>query len=168
MPLALHVLRENGQADDMGHLCLALVYCRMTRLLYLWRGWPNRNAEILGVQRQQILLELRKDWDPYDKYKGSTDPAIQALIYRSCFKEVAVIQLVRICQAHGRLWTAELRSWIHKSCEHKVTSLINEDGFRRQRHKCSMASTQKGRPQRAFGCFREEHVADDVHHYAEV
>ena len=31
-----------------------------------------------------------------------------------------------------------------------------------------MVGTHKGRPQRAFGIIREEHVSDEVHYYIEV
>ena len=166
-PLAPQLLRENEQADDMGHLALALTYCRMKRMLYFWRGWPNRDAEFLGPQGQAVLHEFKKDFDLYEKYKESTDPAIQKVVQRSSFTDVAVIQLVRIAQAHQWQLTPELKAWIQKACEKNVTSLINEDGFNRQKNRTTMSKTHKGRPQRAFGTLLDEHVADKVHHYVE-
>ena len=168
MPLPLQAMRENEQADDFGHLVLALVYCRMKRMLYFWRGWPNRSAEFLGPSGQKVMNELREDYKMYELYKNSTDPNIQKLILRSSFTDVSVIQLVRMCETHKWCLTPELTAWITKGCETNVTSLINEDGFNRQKHKCSMARTHKGRPQRAFGTLIDEHVADEVHHFVEV
>ena len=137
-------------------------------MLYFWRGWPNRSAELLGPSGQKVMNELREDYKMYELYKNSTDPNIQKLILRSSFTDVSVIQLVRMCETHKWCLTPELTAWITKGCGKNVTSLINEDGFNRQKHKCSMARTHKGRPQRAFGTLIDEHVADEVHHFVAV
>ena len=78
MSLPVQLMRENEQADDFGHLVLALVYCRMKRMLYFWRGWPCRSGEFLGPQGQSVLNELREDYKMYELYKNSKDPQYQA------------------------------------------------------------------------------------------
>ena len=116
-----------------------------------------------------MFISRRNHYNLYKPIRfSSVHHSNKLVVQKSSFTDVAVIQLVRIAQAHQWQLTPELKAWIQKACEKNVTSLINEDGFNRQKNKTTMSKTHKGRPQRAFGTLLDEHVADKVHHYVEV
>ena len=98
--------QQNEHADDLGQLLLALVGARLKRMIYFWRGWTCRCAEMLGTSGQYALDELRFDWECFQKRKDSGDPGVQAIIARSVFHLVAVIQLVRVAIKHKWKLTA--------------------------------------------------------------
>ena len=106
---------------------------------------------MFGEAGQYVLDQLKLDFDVYNKHEDSQNPGVQVLIQRSVFMLAAVMQLVLMCQKHRWKLTADLRAWLQEANKKNIVSLINEDGFNRQKNKISKQRSRKGREQRAFG-----------------
>ena len=159
---------QNEHADDLGQLLLALAGASLKIMIHFWRGWTCRCADMLGTSGQYALDELRFGWECFQRHKDGADPGVQAIIARSVFHLVAVIQLVRVAIKHKWKLTVECLACLVEAKKKNISSLINEDGFNRRKGKVARQKARKGTEQRAMEVLIEEGVSTQVHRYNEV
>ena len=90
-------------ATLLGHGTMRLVGRRVARTLWLTRQWPGRGVALASTENPHVHVHaLRQDWDNFQKLKTRTDNQAKAMVQRSCFQQVAVLQLVQVLSAD--LW----------------------------------------------------------------
>ncbi len=97
------VLVEDEIADVFGEVAATLAGCRVTRCLWLLRGWPVRMAGLMGPPRlQEITLDAFRDdllsFRALEVKRADADVSLNRFYKRSVFHQASVIQYVQVSE----------------------------------------------------------------------
>lgn len=117
----------------------------------------------------QVLDDLRLDLRAFRAFEEASHwPGAQAVVGRSSFHLMSVLQLFGMCEDSAWELREPLRSWLEDATHKNVSSLLCEDGFHFQKASVERGSNNKCREQRAFGKLLEQEVMSSSHAFKEV
>ena len=112
------VEQQDGLADNMGPLALAVAAARLRRHLWMLRGWPSLALVLLelGQVGDEAIALFGTDLDLFRAAQAHSHvPGARAVARRSSFNHIAVQQLEAMLLATGSRVTAEVKAFSWKT-----------------------------------------------------
>lgn len=165
------VVQSSEFADLAGTLAVSMAARRLSRTMWMWRGWPSRcvlfahpDAEVAS----KALHEFKADYDVFVAMSKQKSSVLKQMTSRSLFHLVCVQQFVELCKQEAWKITARIKEFSIKVNKRLMQSQISEDGVNRSRSAESRGRTKKMSDLRAWATLVTSSLLEEVHKYKDL